>query len=703
MRQPILVLILSALPALAAAPPSPNHPPAPAATAPAPAAAAPAPPRPGPGGTAATTTAARPADANRAADAAAALHALFSEDWQYSLREDPLFATSVGDNRYNDRLPAVSPADLARRDERDRATLGRLHAIARALLGEADRVSYDLFERGLVENLEQYRLRTWLQPITAEGGFHTDFSRLPEEVPLATERDYDNYVSRLRAFPTYAAQYTAILRQGIAAGITLPRVVMQGFTDAIAMHVTADATRSVFWQPFTHFPATLAEATRERLRQAGRAAIQEAVVPAYRDFLVFMRDEYIPHARATISAADLPHGRELYAWAVRHYTTLDLTPEAVHTLGLQEVERIHGEMLAVMRQTGYRQGLPEFLEFLRTDPRFYPRTAEELLAHAALIAKRMDGKLPSLFKHLPRQPYGIAPVPADLAPKYTGGRYDGAPIDSRRAGTYWVNTYALNTRPLYNLEALTFHESVPGHHLQGALQQELRDLPDFRRFVYIEAFGEGWGLYSEWLGLEAGFYQDPYSNFGRLSYEMWRACRLVVDTGLHAMGWSRDRAIAYMAANTALSRHEIETEVDRYISWPGQALAYKLGELRIKQLRREAEAALGARFDVRDFHDAVLHNGTVTLPMLERQVHDYVEAARREARQAQAAPTAPAVAAEGPRADGAPAAAATDAPAGAAAGGSAATADGAQAGAGKPAGGPGAAAASTPAGSGNRR
>ncbi len=601
MKRPLVGLLLCALPALAAASPAPS--------------AAP----------------------TRAADAAAALRALFAEDWQFSLREDPLFATSVGDNRYNDRLPSVSPADIARLAERGRATLARLHAIDRALLGETDRVSYDLFERGLVEGLEAYRLKLWLQPITAEGGFHTDFSRLPEEVPLATERDYDNYVARLRAFPTYAAQSTEVLRQGVAAGFTLPRVVMKGYLDAIAMHVTSDATRSVFWQPFTRFPAALAEPARERLRQAGRAAIQEAVVPAYRDFLAFMRDQYIPHARTTISAADLPNGREIYAWAVRHFTTLDLTPEAVHALGLREVERIHGEMLQVMAQTGYKKGLPEFLEFLRTDPRFYARTPEELLAHAALIAKRMDGKLPSLFKRLPRQPYGIAPVPADLAPKYTGGRYDGAPVDSRRAGTYWVNTYALDTRPLYNLEALTFHEAVPGHHLQGALQQELRDLPDFRRFVYIEAYGEGWGLYSEWLGLEAGFYQDPYSNFGRLSYEMWRACRLVVDTGIHAMGWSRDRAMAYMGANTALSRHEIETEVDRYISWPGQALAYKLGELKIRQLRQEAEAALGERFDVRDFHDAVLHNGTVTLPMLERQVHDYVQAARREERQAREA------------------------------------------------------------------
>jgi len=567
------------------------------------------------------------ADAAGTAAATATLRALFAEQWQYSLREDPLLATEVGDNRYNDRLPLLTPADLARRNEHAGAVLERLHRIDRTLLGEADAVSYDLFERELADAISEYRFKTYRQSITAEGGFHTDFSRLPEQAPLATVKDYDNYLARLRAFPAYARQNTELLREGIAGGYTLPRVVMGGFTDAIAMHVVDDVARSIFWKPFASFPAALPESERERLREAGRAAIRGAVVPAYRDFLAFMRDEYLPHARATIAAADLPDGRELYAFAVRHFTTLDLTPEAVHAIGLREVERIHGEMLGVMRQVAWTQGLPEFLEFLRTDPRFYARTPEELLKDAAYIAKRMDGKLPSLFKLLPRQPYGVEPVPADIAPKYTGGRYNGAPLEGHRAGAYWVNTFALDTRPLYNLEALTFHEAVPGHHLQIALQKELGSLPDFRRFVYVDAFGEGWGLYSEWLGLEAGFYQDPYSNFGRLSYEMWRACRLVVDTGIHAMGWSRQRAIDFLAANTALSHHEIETEIDRYISWPGQALAYKMGEMKIKELRHAAEAALGQHFDVRDFHDAVLRNGTVTLPILERQVRAYIHAA----------------------------------------------------------------------------
>jgi len=297
-------------------------------------------------------------------------------------------------------------------------------------------------------------------------------------------------------------------------------------------------------------------------------------------------------------------------------------------LGLAEVARIKAEMLDVLRQVKWQGSFPEFLQFLRSDPRFYAKTPEELLKQASYIAKRMDGKLPSLFKTLPRQPYGVEPVPADIAPKYTGGRYNGAPIDGTRAGTYWVNTYALETRPLYNLEALTLHEAVPGHHLQTSLQQELKDLPKFRRYDYVNAFGEGWGLYSERLGLEAGFYQDPYSNFGRLSYEMWRACRLVVDPGMHWKGWTRDQALEYMSQNTALSLHEVTTEIDRYIGWPGQALAYKMGELKIRELRARAEAALGPRFDVREFHDAVLRNGSVPLPVLEAQIDAFIAKAK---------------------------------------------------------------------------
>ena len=337
-----------------------------------------------------------------------------------------------------------------------------------------------------------------------------------------------------------------------------------------------------------------------------------------------MNREYIPGARSTVGASALDGGKEYYAFLVRHFTTLDLTPEQDHAIGLAEVQRIRAEMEAVIRQTGFEWSFAGFLKFLRTDPRFYAKTPEELLKQAAFTAKKIDGKLPSLFGRLPRQPYGVEPVPADIAPKYTGGRYVPAPLDGKKAGTYWVNTYALETRPLYVLDALTLHEVVPGHHLQIALAKEMTDLPNFRRHLYIDVFGEGWALYAERLGLEMGLYADPYSQFGRLTYEMWRACRLVVDTGLHAMGWTRQQAIDYLAGNTALSLHECTTETDRYIAWPGQALAYKMGELKIRELRRRAEEALGPRFDIREFHDRILSGGTVTLPILEERIETYI-------------------------------------------------------------------------------
>jgi uncharacterized protein (DUF885 family) len=556
------------------------------------------------------------------------LRALLAEAWQFALREDPLFATTTGDARYNGRLPSISASDFGRRGAFWKATLGRLHGIDQARLAEGDQVSYAMFERKAGDEIAELGFRTWRMPLNAEGGFHSDFARLPAAAPFETTKDYEDYLSRLEAFPAFARQQEENMREGLRTGFTQPRAILEGLEKTIAPHVVKDVAESVFWTPLARLPKSVPEAEAERLRAKGRAAILEHVVPAYARLLQFITKEYIPGARQTVGAADLPDGKAYYAWRVRHFTTEDVSPEDVHALGLREVARIRAEMDGVLKQVKWEKGFAAFLEFLRTDSRFYARTPEELLREAAFIAKRMDGKLPSLFKTLPRQPYGVEPVPADIAPRYTGGRYDGAPIDGRRAGMYWVNTYALETRPLYTLEALTLHEAVPGHHLQTSLQQELRDVPSFRRFEYVDAFGEGWGLYSEWLGLEAGFYQDPYRNFGRLTYEMWRACRLVVDTGLHAKGWTRDQALRFLAENTALSLHEVATETDRYIGWPGQALAYKMGELKIRALRRRAEDALGPRFDVRDFHDAVLKNGSVPLSVLETQVDAYIAATK---------------------------------------------------------------------------
>ncbi len=563
-----------------------------------------------------------------AADAEAALKSLLADAWEFQLEENPLLATRVGDHRHDDRLPSVTPSDFERRAAFGQRLLERLAEIDPEALSESDRVNHYMFARVVRDELAELRFRRWRMPLNAEGSFHSSFARMPVSAPLSTTEDYESYVARLEAFPAYAEQQMANMRVGLETGFTQPRVILEGFEGTITPHVVDDSSSSVFWRPFAAFPRTVPEADRERLRAAGRTAIERAVIPTYQAFGKFMTEEYIPGSRSTIGASELPQGREYYVYLVKHFTTLDVTPDQVHEIGLEEVTRIRAEMDEVLEQLKWEQGFPEFLEFLRTDPRFYAKTPDELLKEASFIAKKMDGKLPALFKRLPRQPYGVDPVPADIAPRYTGGRYSGAPIRSNRAGKYWVNTYALETRPLYTLEALTLHEAVPGHHLQGSLQQELEDLPSFRRHDYVSAFGEGWGLYSERLGLEVGFYQDPYSNFGRLTYEMWRACRLVVDTGLHWKGWSRERVLEYLAENTALSLHEVRTETDRYIGWPGQALAYKMGELKIRELRARAEQALGPRFDVRDFHDAVLKNGSVPLGVLETQIDAYIEQQR---------------------------------------------------------------------------
>ncbi|NNG16565.1 MAG: DUF885 domain-containing protein [Gemmatimonadales bacterium] len=559
-----------------------------------------------------------------AQEQAAELHALFDEAWEFELQENPLFATSVGERRYDDRLPSVRAQDQARRAGYRRGVLERLKQIDRSALGDVDRVSHDMFERQLLDRLSEFEFKTYEMPINADWGFHIGFARLPDDMTLGSVRDYENYLDRLRAFPDYVNQQVRVMRSGLERGFSVPQVTLEGYEETIAAHVVGDPESSVFYAPFASFPSTIPGTEHNRLRAAARVAIMESVVPAYRAFHDFMTGDYIPNARTTIGASELPDGREYYAYLIKHFTTLDLTAEQIHEIGLEEVGRIRSEMMDIIEEVGFSGDFAAFLEFLRTDPRFYAETPDELLKEATYLAKQMDGKLPSLFKTMPRLPYGVAPVPEELAPKFTAGRYIDSPVGSTQPGYYWVNTYRLASRPLYTLPALTLHEAVPGHHLQTALAREQEGLPAFRRHAYINAFGEGWGLYSEWLGIEAGMYPDPYSRFGRLTYEMWRACRLVVDTGIHAMGWSRDQVMEYMAANTALSLHEVRTETDRYISWPGQALSYKMGELTIRQLRDLAETELGERFDVREFHDVVLLNGTVPLTVLAEQVKRWI-------------------------------------------------------------------------------
>lgn len=561
-----------------------------------------------------------------AADEVAKLHDLFNRSWETRLRESPMFATSVGRHEYDDRLGSATPADLERRHTYSKSVLAELATIDRAKLPPAEVVNYDMFKQGLENSIASYDLGDYQIAFTADSGFHTGFSRLAQEMPMATVKDYENYISRLKAWPRYVREEIALMRIGLKRGMTVPRATLDGYDHTMSAHVVDDVTKSVFWRPFEKFPSTVPAADQERLRQEGRIAVMDGAVTGYRELLEFFNKEYLPGARTTLAASELPDGPKYYALKIKEFTTLDLTADEIHKIGLAEVDRIAGEMNAVMKQVGFQGDFAAFLQFLRTDPRFYAKTPEELLMRAAWIAKEMDGKLPSLFKTLPRLPYTVEPVPPDIAPKYTSGRYVGPAEGSTQPGIYWVNTFKLDSRPLYNLEALTFHESVPGHHLQISLSRELSDLPNFRRYSYNSAFGEGWGLYCEWLGLEAGFYKDPYSNFGRLTYEMWRACRLVVDTGIHSKGWTRQQAIDYMATRTALPLHEVETEVDRYISWPGQALAYKLGELKIKELRKRAEKALGTRFDVRAFHDVVLGSGAVPLGVLESNVDRWIAA-----------------------------------------------------------------------------
>lgn len=557
-----------------------------------------------------------------------ALRALLADEWASRLQDDPLYATQEGVHDYDDRLPRVTPEDYERQDQRNHAYAKRLAAIDRAALSSANRVNYDVFAFEIHHRLALSAYQSWRIPLTSDEGFHIEVMRMASGVIMATPRDYENYIARLHGIPAYFAQQQANMRAGMTAGFTLPTAIMPGIIKVLDGQQYQAAEQTPFFEPFTRMPEAIDADERARLTAAGRAAIQAEVIPAYQRLRKFFTEDYLPAARQSVGASDLPQGAAFYDALVKFYTNLDVTPSQVHDVGLREVARIRAEMDAVIRQTGFQGTFPAFLEFLRTDPQFYAHTPDELLKDASYIAKQIDGLLPGYFGKLPRMPYSVQPVPAELAPNYTGGRYSPAPLGGRTGGEFWVNTYDLDKRPLYSLTALALHEAVPGHHLQISLGRELTDIPPFRRDFYSHAFGEGWGLYSEKLGEEMGIYKTPYDHFGRLSYEMWRACRLVVDTGMHAMGWSRARALQYLADNTALSTQEVRTETDRYIANPGQALAYKMGELKLWELRAKARQALGEKFDVRAFHDAVMANGALPLPVLERQIDEYIAGAR---------------------------------------------------------------------------
>lgn len=550
------------------------------------------------------------------------LQAFIDTAWQITLDESPDLAYSLGDLSAAGKLQDLSPTALSSLNQRRITLLSEIKALNRAELNPDDVINAKILQDQLQNSVDQFRYKDHYIPLSAESGFHAYIASIANG-RFAKIEDYQNYISQLKALPTYFSQQTYWLKQGLASGITPAKVTLNGFETSISAFIVP-VEESGYFKPFTEYPEYFSDAEKVALTNQGLELVENTVLPQYQSFYDFMVKEYIPNARTDIAASKLPDGKAFYENRVRYYTTLDITSDEVHQLGLSEVKRIRAEMLQIIDGVEFEGSFADFLHFLRTDPQFYPKTAEELLKEAAYIAKKADAILPKYFGKLPRQTYGIAPVPAEIAAKYTTGRYSGSNRDDE-PGYYWVNTYALDKRPLYELEALTLHEAVPGHHLQIALNRELTELPNFRRYSYISAFGEGWGLYSEYLGLEAGFYQDPYSNFGRLTYEMWRAARLVVDTGMHAKGWSRQQAIDFMASNTALSLHNVTTEIDRYISWPGQALSYKIGELTIKRLRAQAEQELGENFDIRAFHDAVLANGSVPMSILEQQINDFIE------------------------------------------------------------------------------
>ena len=563
-------------------------------------------------------------------DAAKKLHVLFDEDWQWGLQQYPEIATLLGDNRYNDRLTDLSPQAIERAKAHEREMLDRIQKIDRSRLNGQDAISYDLFLRDKKLNVEGQRFPTEYMPIDQMNGVQITFGQLAGSTPFRNAKDYRDYLARLAAFPKQIDQTIALMNRGIETKWVPPAGPLRSVPDQIEGQIKDTPTESPYYKPFERFPREMSATDTSELGRAAIRAIKEEVNPALKKLDVFIKEKYLPACRKDVGASSLPDGEAFYQYSIRRQTTTDLTARQIHDIGLKEVARIRKAMEAVIQKSGFKGSFAEFLTFLRTDPRFYYTKPEDLVAGYSYIAKRSDGKLPELFAELPRNSYGVRVIPDYEAPAQTTAYYQPGAADGSRAGLYMINTYKLETRPKYEMEALTLHESVPGHHLQIARAQELKGLPDFRRNGGYTAYVEGWGLYAESLGEEMGFYADPYSKFGQLTYEMWRACRLVVDTGMHAFGWTRQQAIDFMKENTAKTENDIVVEVDRYIVWPGQALAYKIGELKIKELRARVKQELGAHFDVRKFHNAVLDDGALPLDVLDKRINEWIAEQKRK-------------------------------------------------------------------------
>ena len=553
------------------------------------------------------------------------LHALFAEEWERGLRESPENASYNGDSRFNDRWTDFSLTAINARQAADRAALQALHAIDRKTLSPSDQLDYDTFEWNLQRSVERQKFNEYLQPISHQGGPQTA-DGIAEVLPFATLKDYQDWLKRLQALPRVIGQITVLMQEGVKAGNLPPRVLMQRVPAQIAGQVVDDPTRSAFYKPFLKFPDAIAQADRDRLQAEAKRIISEGVVPAYRSLQTYFNTGYLPRTRDSIAVSELPDGKAYYDFLARYYTTTELTAEQIHATGLKEVARIRAEMERVKAQTGFTGTLAEFFTYLRTDPKFFHKTPEELLTAYRALSKRIDPELVKVFKTLPRLPYGVRPIPDNIAPDTTTAYYQPGASDGTRPGYYYVNLYKPEVRPTWEMMPLSLHEAVPGHHFQFARGLEIPDAPMFRRTAYFVAYGEGWGLYAEQLGFEMGLYDDPYDHFGQLVYEMWRAVRLVVDTGMHAKGWSRDQAIAYFKDNAAKTEQDIVNEIDRYIGTPGQALAYKIGQIKISELRARATRELGPKFDLREFNDAVLETGSVPLEALERHIEAWIGA-----------------------------------------------------------------------------
>lgn len=555
--------------------------------------------------------------------AAKALHELFASEWDNQMEQYPTWASRLGDRRWNDRWGDRSLDAINKRHSHNIEVLTKLKAIDREVLSSPDRLNYDLFLKDYQDEVDGHQYRWYLIPLTQRGGIQTA-DELADALRFETLKDFEDWLARLRAFPTSMDQTIALMREGIKTRMMLPRIVLERVPAQIDHQIVSDPKASSFYKPFRHYSASIAEADRLRLSQEAEKAIEAAVIPAFRQLKDFFLKVYLPAAWDQVGVWQLPQGEAMYGFFVRIDTTTNMTPKQIHEIGLSEVRRIRAEMQAIIDKLGYKSSFGEFAAFLRSDPQFYYKTPEELLEAYRALTRRIDPLLVKLFKTLPRTPYGVEAIPQNIAPDTTTAYYNSPAADGSRAGTYFVNLYKPETRPKYEMMALSLHEAVPGHHLQIALAMEQEALPNFRRHGGYTAFVEGWGLYAESLGDEIGLYDDPYSKFGQLMYEMWRAARLVVDTGIHYMRWDRQKAIDFLSENTAKTELDVVNEIDRYISMPGQALAYKIGQLKISAIRAKAEKTLGSKFDIRGFHDELLRDGALPLDLLEAKMNAWI-------------------------------------------------------------------------------